>query len=222
MIALCKAIKEVPILIVVPKSQSLLEQTYLRFLRHFGEKKVGYNYGKGTKLGRIMITSPGSAEKLNLNKFQAILGDEIHHAPSLTYKNIFLKAKNAIIRYGFSGIPIGRSDLKDLETVGLTGIITSKIDYQELQEKGFLANAEYYFVKFNSEELLDNLIWIHSDTNDWHTIVDNYFLWNETRREIITELTKQALQKNRNILIIVERKRHGELLKNRILFSRMK
>lgn len=216
-IAICKAIKDhVPILVIIPKSQSLLEQTISRFLKYFDRKDIGYNYGKGYKEGRIMISSPGCLQKLSLNHYKVLLVDEVQVTPSKTTREGILACKNAIIRYGFSGTPTGRSDKQDLITLGLLGLVTVKIPYQKLWDKGFIAPVRYFIIKYDSENLLDPDIWCVSNTNNWNDIIEEYFVNNKTRLEIITELTKKTVSNNRNLLIIVERIEHGKILKQKL------
>jgi len=216
MIALCKIIKEnIPILIIIPKSQALLEQTVKRFLEVFPENEIGFNYGKGFKEGRIMISSPACLEKLSLNYYNCIITDECQHAVAKTIYQALLKCKKAFIRYGFSGTPFGRSDQKDLITIGLFGLPVKKIKYNELVEKGYLAKLKYIFVTFESEFLLDQNITLLKYSNDWNEIANKFFL-TDTRKYVIKIIVDYLIKAGRNCLIIVERKLHGQVLEKEL------
>jgi len=215
--AICKAIKEnIPILVIIPKYQALLEQTVKKFLEFFKKYEIGWNYGKGYKNGRIMISSSTCLEKLPLNYYKAVAVDEAHSCPANTIKKALLKCKNAIIRYGFSGTPIGRSDQNDYITIGLLGNIIEKVTYQELKEKGFTSPVKYFILKYNSTDFYDRDLFLYSDTKEWHKVVEKFILENKTRTKIILELLKHIINSNRNCLIVVERKEHGKKLEKEI------
>jgi len=220
---LCKLFKpDIPILIIIPKSQALLEQVIERFLKDKDlAKEVGWNYGKGTKEGRIIISSPGCLDRLNMNFFPVILCDEVHAAPSKTIYTALMRAKKSIIRYGFSGTPFGRSDEKDLITLGLFGNIIKEIKYNELSNQNYVAKVKYIVYSFKSEYLLDPEIAVLKSTNDWNEIANNYFL-NKTRKKLIKDLVEWGIKKQRKILIIVERKKHGQVIEEMLSNAKVK
>ena len=215
MMAIVESIKEDNyILIVVPKSTVLLEQTIKNFREFFDEDEIGWNFGEGNKEGRIMITSPGCADKLSLNGYSVILIDEAQVTPSKGCRKIFTHAKNAIIRYGFSGSPFGRSDGNDLWTVGLLGDVVKVISYEELKDEGYLAECEYVQIFFDSSDLLDNFY--TNNPTDWVALTDHFFENNKTRNEIIKRVVNKAVDKDRKILVIVDRIKHGKMLESMI------
>lgn len=214
MVLICKLFKpDVPILVIVPKSQSLLEQTLERFFKNYHKSEIGFNYGKGYKEGRIMISSPGCLQKLNLNYYKIILLDECQTAPARSISNTLIQCRNAVIRYGFSGTPFGRSDQKDLITIGLLGKVVKQIKYKDLQPKGYLAKLKYIFINFHSEFLLDPEISYYSYSFDWNEVATNFFL-TKTRNYVIKLLSNFAIKFGRKPLIIVERKVHGKILED--------
>ncbi len=237
MIAICKAIKEDKlILVIVPKSQALLEQTIKAFLKFFPLNRIGWNYGKGYREGRIMISSPGCLIKLPLEYYHAVLIDECHSIPSKTISEALYKMKNTVIRYGFSGTPIGRSDKRDFLTIGLLGqIFDYKVTYADLEKIGFIAPCKYIMINFNSLKLLDKNLegdvydiklndmiekerfsltsLISAEFNEWHDIIEYYAVKNKTRNYLVANLINLLVNKyKRNCLIIVERIQHGEIL----------
>jgi len=218
MIAICKAIKDdIPVLVIIPKSQLLVKQTYEKFLQFFNKLEIGVNFGGAFLPSRITISSPGCLDKLNLNHYKAVLIDEVQCAASDSIASALAFMHQATIRYGFSATPFGRSDYKDYITAGLVGKIITEIKSKDLIEQGYLAQVKYFFLQYFSNFQLDPKTKKYKDLRNWHWIIKHFILENKTRQKIILELCKEiAKRKDRNCLIIIERKKHGEIIKNLI------
>lgn len=203
------------ILVIVPKSSTLLIQ-HLKFLSQFFSKdEIGYYYSEGKKPGRITLTTVNSLKIIPyIDKIDIVLIDECQATPSSTILEVMQLSKNAWIRYGFSATPLGRSDERDYHTYAVLGDIVYKVNYQTLQEQKFLSEMYYYSIHFSTPYVLykNQKIPIDNDLyflNKYNEVCKIFIENNPYRLEIITKLTNYILTKypERNCMIICDRKK---------------
>ncbi|MEM2741044.1 MAG: DEAD/DEAH box helicase [Nitrososphaeria archaeon] len=203
------------ILVIVPKSSTLLLQHLNFLLQFFPKEEIGYYYSEGKKPGRITLTTINSLKLIpHINQIDMILIDECQATPSTTILEIMQLAKNSWIRYGFSATPLGRSDERDYYTHAILGDILYKVDYRTLQEQNFLSEMYYYSIHFSTPYILYKNQKIPVDTdlfylNKYNEVCKLFIENNPYRLEIITKLTNYILTKypERNCMIICDRKK---------------
>ena len=81
-----------------------------------------------------------------LKEADGVISDECHQASSDTYREVMNRCENAYWRFGFSGTPLDRSDMKDLILIGSTGGVVARVDAQSLVSRGLLAQPEISMV----------------------------------------------------------------------------
>lgn len=78
-------------------------------------------------------------------QFEVIIGDEVHHASSRSWSNVFMTA-GARVRYGFSGTPLKNKCLEDMTLCAVTGPILHEVASSVLIERGVVATPYITFI----------------------------------------------------------------------------
>lgn len=159
-----------------------------------------------TELNKLIINPPtyhiGIARNLckyppqELAKYPILIADEAHTTPAKQAYDTIL-ACGASYRFGFTGSPKGRSDGRDIITLGLFGSILKLIEPTELIEQGYLAETQVNFHYCGFE-------------GDYAVMEDLLIVKNPIRNQLIVDLIKQNPRKT--ILVLVRRIDHGRIL----------
>lgn len=157
-----------------------------------GKMETGHNVILGVVNSLIKLT------KEELNRFDVVLMDEVHKSPASQCQEVILKT-NAAFRYGFSGSPEGRSDGRDLVSIGLFGKIVKLVNREQLVKDGYLARSN---------------IEVHRGwwEGEYHNLEDLLIVNNKKRNELICNIVKN--NKKSTILILVKRIEHGVIIHN--------
>ena len=188
-----------PTLILVEKVK-LLEQWKER-IEEFMHFEPGLYYGLKKKLtGIIDIASIKSLSKDDsiYDKYDTIIGDEIHHIASATYESV-IRRFNARHIYGFTATPHRSDHLEKIifKCVGPVRVILDK------SETSFDKILKPRLTMFKNKEEYDLLT--YSD------LCKELYL-NKERNELIVRDVIKEHQNKKNILILTERNEHIELL----------
>jgi superfamily II DNA or RNA helicase len=174
-----------------------------------GFTDVGLISGQHALLNkRVMLTNYQSLEKLDNPKiYKAVFVDEMHSAKASTLYN-FLKKVPAAIRLGFSATPYVPFKAKALDNALNKAHFGEKIyvkKAKELMNEGYLAETQINFIRIREPYGLTDL--------DHMEAIDKGIVNNKLRNQTIKEL---ATKDNKITLIILERREHGEILKEMI------
>ena len=198
---LCKALSDKRVLVLVHRIE-LLEQTVKRFEERIGEK-VGRISSDAVDLQRInvgMVQSVWSKlPKLGdwlKDGVDVLVIDECHHTGAQTWIKVSL-ACGARWRYGLSGTPITRNEVRDMWLVGLTGEPILGVGVRELVEMGYAVEP---VVRFVSVPL------VLEKEVDWWEEFDRVF-GSEEMLEVLEGVVK--LHSRENLVVFVERLKHG-------------
>lgn len=154
-------------LIVTPK-KGLAHQTYLRLKKYIGTDIAVGLLGDGKRIpGNIVaataqtLQSAWPRERQSdfgvtlmpvdtmvrdiIAKFEVVIGDECHHASSMTWSNVFMLS-NAKCRYGFSGTPLKNNDIADMTLKAVTGPMLYAVGSTALIDTGVIAKPRIAFV----------------------------------------------------------------------------
>ncbi len=137
----------------------------------------------------------------------AFVGDEIHHSTSTSWYTVLNTMINATIRIGLTGTVDTENEINEHRLYATTGTIISKISNQFLIEQGYSAKPTCFFATVDKPEL---------EGKDYQTAYDLGIVNNEKRNDLIVEMVKRERNLDSNILILVERTQHGEILLDKI------
>lgn len=188
-----------PTLILVEKVK-LLEQRKER-IEEFMHFEPGLYYGLKKKLtGIIDIASIKSLSEDDsiYDKYDTIIGDEIHHIASATYESV-IRRFNARHIYGFTATPHRSDHLEKIiyKCVGPVRVILDK------SETNFDKILKPRLTAFKNKEEYDLL--------SYSDLCKELYL-NKERNELIVQDVIKEYQNKKNILILTERNEHIELL----------
>lgn len=209
-----KCLPEIPILILGNR-RSIINQNYEEMVK-YGIKDIGKFYGKEHNPQRIICATLQSLHHLEpyLDKFKALIVDEIHMVMSNKAIKFYKKLKNCSVRVALSATPFKYGETDKVHKFSVKGFFGPiiKTDVTEsgilttnyLQSEGTLSESICNFYPIDSPE-------IHYDT--YQDAVTNGISKNLYFHQIVSKLAKS--RKGRT-LIIVERLAHGDMLSNLI------
>ena len=141
--------------------------------------------------------------------FKCVIGDEIHHAGSTTWKEIFYFAINAYHRYGFSGT-VFREDNAEMEIVAAVGPVFHNIDQNYLTTEGYISPAHFLFI--------DPMCYtIDGEDDVWPVAYYKGILENEKRNRWLASICDVYQRRGSQVLVITSiRESHGRSLQKMI------
>jgi superfamily II DNA or RNA helicase len=148
-----------------------------------------------------VVTYQSLNDKSILKDYEVLVFDECHHVTAKTIFDIAIKGGNSIL-VGLSATP-WREDGEDMRIQAALGEIVYRIDRRTLISKGYLSDAEVYYVTLN-KHCTDKFM-------EYHEIYEKYITYNEERNMKIVDIVK--LNRNKKILILVSIIEHGEEIK---------
>lgn len=188
-----------PTLILVEKVK-LLEQWKER-IKEFMDFDAGVYYGAKKKLtGIIDIASIKSLNENDLiyDKYDTIIGDEIHHIASVTYENV-IRRFNAKHIYGFTATP-HRSDHLEKIIFKCVSPVRATLEKNKVSFSKILKPR---FTKFKNKK--EYAMLSYSD------LCKELYSSNIRNEQIIEDVINEYDSK-KNILLLTERNEHIELL----------
>lgn len=160
---------------------------------------VGICTGKKMSEGKIIISTIFSVKKIpNIHSFPLVIIDEVHHASSSVYQNLF-KEVSFDFRFGFSATPKVGDVYKWALTKQFVGSIIYEVDAKSLMDKRVLARPTIHFLNHDCKPTLD-----------WESGYQLNIIYNDERNNMIKNLVDE---KNLSTLVIVRYIDHGKALK---------
>jgi len=202
--------------ILVPGIQ-LVEQTYKDFLEYGINRNIITKWSGNNKLNptakiiiaNISILQSKKSDISILSTCDLFIADEVHKFRQGNSVNKLLKLVKTKNRYGFSGtMPENKIDQWNI--VGLFGPILMSKSSNELQKEDYIATSKVQVIKIKYKDPLvyKTTATILDPTARYNEELD-YIYDNEYRNGIITKLSERV---DKNILILVDRIKHGEEL----------
>jgi superfamily II DNA or RNA helicase len=192
-------------------TKDLLYQTYEE-LQRFGYKDIGLvGDGKKDWKHRITVALHQSFIKLDPREycdyFDIVVVDECHHVSSLdsNYSKILTKML-APYRIGLTATP-SPDPYKNMCMEGLLGPIIGEVTMEEAQILGLQAKPRVRIVRVPPNNTIKNL----------KTYWESYMLGvvrNRARNRMIVEVTRDYLELDMTVLILVKRVQHGIILED--------
>jgi len=166
-----------------------------------GGKKKDWESANVSEITIAMIQTLAKDDKLNLNHFDLLAGDEIHHYSAPIFSKVAMKC-NAFYRIGMSATT-SREDGAELKFIGGIGQIIKPIDAKQLIEQGYLTRPELIIQRPPSPEKLG------------YTYQQEYMngiVLNEGRNQMIARIAKEYIWRGKQVYVNVKIKKHGERL----------
>lgn len=135
------------------------------------------------------------------------VGDEVHHASSTSWYEVFSCFSNALIRIGLTGTVDKSNPVNELRLYSCTGSIINKISNEYLIENGFSAKPICILFTVTTPEL------------ESETYTDAYTLGiveSEERLDYITQICEKETKSGNTVLILVERVEHGQIIEEEL------
>lgn len=157
------------------------------------------------------IVSLGNREKQLIKKaienVNLAIFDEAHFLATDTIQSIFKASKNCRYLFGLSGTD-WRDDGADLLLESVCGPRIYNMPSTELIKNGYLVPAKiiFYEVPPLDEELPKN----------YQSVYSKYILKNDVRNQLIEDVVRKLIEKERKVLILVKNISHGNDLMKRI------
>lgn len=137
---------------------------------------------------------------------EVIFFDECQHLGAESFYEIAKKSYNASFRYGLSATP-WRDDGKEIYIEAGLGEIIYRLSASWLIENGHLVQPH---IKFYSGQQPNSF----SDFRPYQTIYREDIVENERRNMLACQVAISVMKKNKTSLIIIQQKKHGELLRD--------
>ncbi len=143
-----------------------------------------------------------SVKKTNefLSSVVAFLGDEVHHASSDTWYQVFMGLENAYYRFGLTGTVDEKDAINMKRLLGCTGKIVKKVSNEFLIENGYSAKPTIHLLDIDAEAL---------DNCDYATARDKGIINNYKRNRLFVDKVLQRAKFGKQSLIIVNETEHG-------------
>lgn len=140
-----------------------------------------------------------------VSEAEVIFFDECQHLGAESFYEVATRSHNALYRYGLSATP-WRDDGKEIYLEAGLGHVIYQLSATWLIEEGYLIRPT---IKIYSGGQSFNRF----DNRKYQQIYKEDIVENKIRNKIAIDVAMMVLKKNKTSLIIVQRKRHGEILK---------
>jgi superfamily II DNA or RNA helicase len=194
-------------LIITPSKNitDMMEEVMIRF---FGSGSVEVLNSKTVKLKKpISICNIQSLVKIPAGAFKdvnAVFIDEFHHSAAITYQDVnFNHLKHVYYRIGLTATPF-RNDGADLALEGVLSEVLYEYKVQDAIKEGFLVKPRF--------EILDLKMRLRETA--YQKVYREGIVDNVERNGIIAGIAAEL--KKKKVLILVQYKEHGEMLKEMI------
>ena len=208
-------------LLIVP-TQEIFTQSIEVFQLIFGEDKVGWLGNGKEKFAQIMVCTLQTVIKREvINNVSTIIVDEVHKFVNKSGKKLKKMYKNAMF-IGMSGTPFEAGKLKTGDIIAMFGDEIYAITNKELKDKGISAQGEIIFINidFKFDYSLDLKERLTEDPNEYYMEKEfEAIVTNKFRNDIIASQATSAMHKNEQLIIMVNRIEHGDVLKKVVVDS---
>jgi len=143
-----------------------------------------------------------------LESVRCFIGDEMHHSASNTWQDTLNACTNAVYRFGLTGTIDAKDEISMLKMYGQTGRPVITIRNELLISRGFSAKPTIYMTPIKTPKL---------GKANFQVAYQKGIVENKYRNKIIAEQVKKRYDEGKGCLIIVNRKEHGENLKDRLM-----
>jgi superfamily II DNA or RNA helicase len=141
-----------------------------------------------------------------LEHFELVILEEAHESSGEGYYNIMNLCKNANYRLALTATPFMREDEEaNMRLMAVSGPIGIRVSEKELIDKGILATPQFKIVDVDPPARVKRL-------SNWQLAYKHGIVESMSRNAIIATEAKQAVQAGLSVMILVQRREHGEIL----------
>lgn len=157
-----------------------------------------------------------NAVKDYLNKVEFIIGEEVHEISDNTYWNVIQNCPNAYYKLGLTATPFMRNKSEaNMRLLGGFSGIGIDVSEKTLIDRGINARPIIKFVEYEKSDKL-------KFGSNYHKAVFEGVTHCHGRNKAIVEHCVKAAAKKLPVLILVNRKEHGKVLKALLTASKLK
>lgn len=143
-----------------------------------------------------------------LASFEFVILEEAHESGGNTYYDIMSLCKNAAYRLALTATPFMRIDAEaNMRLMGCSGPIGIDIPEKQLIDCGILARPTF---KITPTEKPKDVF----RTTGWQNAYQRGIVLNKSRNESIVNEAKRAARMGMSVMILVQRKQHGNILRS--------
>lgn len=154
---------------------------------------------------RIERGCPETLEYLKTIEF--IIGEEAHEVSDNTYWNVIKNCPNAYYKMALTATPFMRNNNEaNMKLLGAFGPVGISVDEKTLIDRGILAKPIIRYASYKTPEKL-------RFGSNYQKSVDMGIVNADTRNDIIVNEARKAVQARLPVLVLVQRKNHGAVLK---------
>ena len=206
-------------LFVVP-AQEIFTQTIESFKEIFGENMIGWLGNGKEKAGQIMVCTLQTTIKRDvIDNVEAVIVDEVHKYANKSGKKLYKMYSTAMF-IGMSGTPFESGMLKTGELINMFGDEIYNISNKELTNKGVSSRGEIIFVNMDIKFRYSLDLWerLSDDPNEFYQEKEfEAIVANKQRNEILASLAVDIMHNEEQLVIMVNRIEHGEVLKKAVI-----
>lgn len=212
------------ILVLVPRLD-LVEQMTEDYTKYgIDPKLIGKFTGEFKNFDEPIIISTWQSmhtQPFLLSKFNVLLCDEAHGLKANIIRSVAENAINAEIRIGFTGT-LPDSISEQMLIKGVLGFVGDIVKVSELAEQKMIAIPKIHipYLKYTKEEVKKI---VASQKNlegrDAYRIEQKFLYEHDKRNDLIFKITKKFISKNQNILILVSKHDHCDIIKEKLLIN---
>lgn len=145
-----------------------------------------------------------------LELFEVVIGEEAHEAGGDSYFEILRHCKNAQIRVALTATPFMRADAEDnMRLMAAFGPVLIQVSEQTLIDRGILATPWFKYVSYMPNPKLRR-------TSPWQRAYELGIKDCVDRNAKIVECAAKAISHGLPVMILVQRKDHGDRLREMI------
>lgn len=151
-----------------------------------------------------------------LEMFEVVIGEEAHEAGGESYFNILKYCRNAEIRVALTATPFMRTDMEDnMRLMAAFGPKLITVTEKLLIERGILATPYFKFAQYEPHHKLRR-------SSPWQRAYQLGIVESPGRNQSVVEHAKKAVENGLSVMVLVQRKSHGDHLKKMLLAAGLK
>ncbi len=143
-----------------------------------------------------------------LAHFEFVILEEAHESSGDGYYEIMNACKNAHYRLALTGTPFMREDEEaNMRLMAVSGPIGIQVTEKELIDKGILATPYFKYLDSQQHPKVRK-------TSNWQLAYSYGITQNDDRNRLIVEEAEKAASLKLPVMILVQRKEHGKILRD--------
>lgn len=143
-----------------------------------------------------------------LERYQAVMVDEVHHVAAKTFGAVMAALPNAYYRYGFSATPTRSDDPETFfKVTGWVGETCARMTLEEAVDAEHIVPADVFMVTLDGKN--------SQESGLYHDLYTKHVVQSEERNAVVVDLAVRMAEKG-PVLVLVERIEHGEALRRAI------